>query len=288
MSYVSEIQLIFSAILQQYFNDCLVIITNESISSQNTAHIFNFNSLSTDNISMYLFNDASYFNSINPRDRCLNYIILHSNVLNTFEDLEMFMHNDSYSRYNTRKYLILTHVSEEVNIIFDSFFVRSIPNFVVAMINIKNEELNCVEFYYQSHLGSKISLVDKWFYKDGTLTQQTGVNLYPEKIANGGNGTIFRLAPGYMIPYTDPYTETGVYWEFVKMYAQRFNLTTYSSHKRILIPDMFEMLDNGSVDIAFCRYNINIMFYFDVVVYFQPYYPFVLICMFLLILLRLL
>lgn len=154
MSLIVLLQVLFSAILQEYFDDCIVVIANQKIQwnetdNSQTFDLFTLQNLTSDYISMYYFTDAVYFNEINPSDRCLNYIIYHSNIVQTFKDLEVFVYNDSYSRYNTRKYLIIAHTEKEVEEIFASSFVRVIPNFVVASIAIQNIKFDRVKFYYQ-------------------------------------------------------------------------------------------------------------------------------------------
>lgn len=259
MSLALMIQVIFSDILLRYSDNCVVIIANQKNEVQSDESVqvalqnINFDN---ENISMYVFDDAVHFKKIKPSDRCLNYLIYHSDTVGTFETLEKYMHNDSYSRYNSRKYFFITHSMEKVNNIYASYLVRSIPNLVVALIKFVNKQFECVEFYYQAHLGSNISILDRWYFKDEVLIKQNDVNLYPEKIANSANGTIFRIGAGFMIPYTDPYQKTGIYWEFTKLYASRLNLTVVTHKTRTLVPDMFKMLDNGSLDFGFGIFSI--------------------------------
>lgn len=171
--------MLVSTILHQNFEGCLVIIANKHVQINKSAIQEDIFDLSFNNITVYLFDDAKYFAQINPRDRCLNYIIFHEDLIETFQNIEKFIQHDNSSRYNNRKYLFLTFSIKYVDDIFKNTLVRSIPNIVVALIKIQDDQIESFEFYNQAYLGSKVSLLDNWYFQNNTIKKQNGVDLYP-------------------------------------------------------------------------------------------------------------
>lgn len=199
---VLYLNILANLIINSYFNNSKCIVHYHD----NSDNLVHFN----DVVTYHLTEEQDM--GIEYDEYCSHFLIQHENTTFALEEIEHFIKMNENYTYSDRKYIIILHTEEDLNILFESnlfIFIRDVLIILASFADDDDEIFGpftiydtTFDLFTHKYVGESdqndIILLDAWFSTN--LSFKLGNSLFPDKISNQ-LGRELRAPCYYHTPY---------------------------------------------------------------------------------------